>query len=59
MKHDSIATRLSGRLLRTVCSRYVGIPLAILLLCVAAALHYRESRLAAVPDIGDPFDVEA
>src|SRR5262245_57052475 len=37
----------------------IGIPLALILLGVAAPLMFRNYRLAAVPDIGDPFDVEA
>lgn len=45
--------------MRSVCSRWVGIPLAILLLCLAGLLHYRQSRLDAVPDFGDPFDIAA
>lgn len=34
------------------------LPVAALLLAATGALMYRESRLAAIPDIGEPFDVE-
>jgi hypothetical protein len=37
----------------------VGIPLAILLLCLAGLMQCRQSRLDAVPEIGDPFDIAA
>jgi hypothetical protein len=34
------------------------LPVAALLLAATGALMYRESRLSAIPDIGEPFDVE-
>lgn len=35
------------------------LPLAVLVLAATGALMYRESRLSAIPDLGDPFDVRA
>ncbi len=35
-----------------------GIPLALLVTLVLSPVAYRGSRLAGVPDMGDPFDVE-
>jgi len=37
----------------------VAIPLLILLVLLTAPFVYRSSQLAGLPDIGDPFDVEA
>lgn len=39
--------------------RWFGIPFVILFVIPASLLVYRESRLWGLPDIGDPFDVEA
>jgi hypothetical protein len=51
--------RLTGRLARFFGSRWVGLPAVIVLLCLTGLLMFRQSRLAGVPDIGDPFDVDA
>lgn len=37
----------------------VGIPLALILLLLFSAFAYRASRVAGLPDIGDPFDKTA
>lgn len=58
MNTGSIARRLTGRIVAVLCSRVVGIPVAIVVLCLAGVLQFRQSRLAGVPDIGHPFDVE-
>ena len=45
------------RWITTLLKPKVGIPLAILLAIVLAPFAIRGHRLAAVPDIGPPFDV--
>jgi hypothetical protein len=42
-----------------VLSWKVGVPLAALLMAGSGLMTYRDSYLWGVPDIGDPFDVEA
>jgi hypothetical protein len=47
------------RFLLTMLNPKVGIPIFVVLVLLAAPFAYRSSRLAGLPDIGDPFDVEA
>ncbi|MCC7424996.1 MAG: hypothetical protein IT428_32390 [Planctomycetaceae bacterium] len=46
-------------LLATLLQPKVGIPLLIVVALFAAPFIYRETRVADIPDIGPPFDLEA
>ncbi|MEX2287731.1 MAG: hypothetical protein WD648_11620 [Planctomycetaceae bacterium] len=46
-------------LLARLLSPTVGIPLLVLVAVLCAPFVYRNRQLAGLPDIGDPFDVEA
>jgi len=47
------------RFVLTMLNPKVGIPIFVVLVLLAAPFAYRSSQLAGLPDIGDPFDVEA
>jgi hypothetical protein len=47
------------RFLLRVLNPKVGIPVFVVLVLLASPFIYRSSQLAGLPDIGDPFDVEA
>ena len=46
-------------ILRRLMNRWVIVPLVFLLLLLGALFGFRAYRIAGLPDIGDPFDVEA
>lgn len=46
-------------LLASLLQPKVAIPLLIVVVLLAAPFVYRESRVAGIPDIGPPFDLEA
>src|SRR6185369_6468338 len=50
--------RLLHRILRWLAKPLVWVPLLICLLLLGGALGFRASRIAGIPDVGDPFDVE-
>jgi hypothetical protein len=58
MTKETIERRWYWRVAGFLLSPVVGGPVALVIFVLAGLLMYRQSRLADIPDIGDPFDLE-